>query len=354
MTALRSFAGAVAIALATSRLAAAPPVWVAKVLRQAPRSEAEMAAAFAASKDACVQVPAGDPLELAEFSGETFYDVTLRVDGQPQRQQRRFEFTRRGVLSFGSAILPEDQQQLPSLSKPRILRRVEGDYVVLQVRLHRDNASGAVYLYHRPLAAVGSFGQPGLAQEFAPVMEDSVRQVRGLGLFVDPDRRHVEEDDLRTLVAVSQSLMVVDGPPQDVPANVAETAATRVGGFDVAPAYRLIFVRARAVGDQFRLHTFVTSKEADTLAYLPAYQSPSRPDDCTVTSEIVFTGYTAAKQSPIAKASRTMTVHDQARYSIADLDAWIAEQGLSGGAFAHLTLALDAIIDGRVGSSPAP
>lgn len=321
------------------------PVWVAKVLRQVPRTEPELAAAFAASKDACVQVPAADPLELAEIGAETFYDVTRVVDGQPLKEQRRFEFARLGVLSFGSRLLPDDQQQLPALSKSRILRRVAGDYVALQVRLHRDAESGDIYLYHKPLAAVGSFGQPDRAQEFAPVMEDSVRQVRGLGLFVDPELRRVEADNLRTLVAVSQSMMV---------ARPEQADAVRVGAWSLVPTYRLIFVRARSQGNRFALHTFVTSHDGTTWAYLPPYQPPSSAEDCTVTSDIVFTGYTAAKQSPNAKASRSLVVHERARYSVAGLDAWLAGQGVEGGACNHLTAALDAIIDGRVAAVEGP
>lgn len=340
--------------LACGAATAESNVWVAKLLQRVPRTEADMAEAFAASKDGCVQVPAGDPLQAPELALETFYDVTLPVEGRMEKQKRRFEFARLGVLSFGSHLLPEDEAGLPVLSKQRIVRRVAGDYVALQARLHRDAESGSVYLYHKPFAAVGSFGQTESAGEFAPVMEDSVRQVRGLGLFLDPDRKQVEADDLRTLVIVSQTLMV----PQAAPAEGEQPAAGAPGpALDLGalrPSYRLIFVRAREKGDGFELHSFVTSPDGKLWAYLPPYEEPAAPDDCTVTSDIVFTGYTAAKQSPTGKASRSLEVHPRARYAVAALDAWLAGEGRAGGALDHLTLALDAVIDGRVAPIAGP
>lgn len=326
------FAIASAAVLSGCVLYAESPTWIAKPISKLPRTEEELAAAHAASKSASIQVPVGDPLEIENFEGKTEYSVTVVEDGQKVTKKLPYDYSRLGVVAYGMRLTPEDEANLPVVSKNRILKRVNGDYISIQIRVHRDSANGNIYLYYKPFAAIGAYGLPG-SQEFAALMEDSVRDCRGLGLFV-PEGTPPSAEAFRTFVGINRDTLLVENADG--------------GGLVESPHYELFFVRARVEGDRVELHSFNTSEYLSRLNYLKPYEAPETVDECDIDSTILFTAYTAAKQSPSAKAARQIDIRPRRMFPLAELDEYVRQQGMQGDALDNLIPVLDAIIDGKV------
>jgi hypothetical protein len=83
------------------------------------------------------------------------------------------------------------------------------------------------------------------------------------------------------------------------------------------------------------------------LNYLRPYTEPPTLADTDIDSTVFFTAYTAAKQSPSAKAARKIDIRPRQYFEIAELDEFAKAQGLQGDFFDNLTVVLDAIIDGK-------
>jgi len=319
-----------------SEARAAGPVWIAQIVRHIPRTEKELAEAHQKSRNASIQIPIGEPLEIRDFVGETDYNVVLRREGRKVREKLHYEFSRLGVLTYGMNLLPEDRRQLPSVSKRRILNRVDGNYIALAVRVQREPKTGAVYLYYKPFAAVGAYGDT-KTHEFSALMEDSVRDIRGIGLFVEPGTP-ISAESLRTLVAINK--------------NLVESKDADTGQSVLQSHYELLIVRARVDGGRVALYVFGTNRSLGRLNYFQPYAPPDSRQACTIESSIYFTKYTAARQSPTEKALRKIKLRTQAEYPMHELDAYVASQGLEGPALDHLTLVADDIIDGRIRPEP--
>jgi hypothetical protein len=320
--------------LPTSALAEFPTS-LTRMVRHIPRTESELAAAFAETADnACSAVPAGESLELLDFTA----GPSRSVDFGEGPQTVMFEACRRGVLSFGLDITPDDQQDLPFLSGGKILECVTANYVCIQARLQRA-ADGAAFLDHRPVAAVGAYTDPQQSQAFLAMMEESIKDVRGLGLFVKPDTAPTAET-LRTLVVLHRNRIPASDPRGP------------------ADQYEFLFVRAQAddasAAGAIRLHAFATSEARQRLHFLRPYAAPSKVDECSIKSLIYFTEYGLAGLYPIARAVRGTLVRSQSSYSLDELDRYAASQHLAGGAWNNLTETLDAVIAGRVGKDPPP
>lgn len=320
-----------AVALLPSPAWAAGPLWVTKLIHQLPRSEEELAAAHTASKNSCIQVPAGDPHEITDFSGETVYDVTVKENGQPVAKKLDYAFSRRNVLSIGLGLLPEDENDLPSVSKNRILSKVGASYILVQVRVHRERETGHTYLYYKPFAAVGAFGKGEECQEFEPLMETSVRDTRGLGLWSKPGTKPSAEG-MRTLVLLNKDKMRY---PQPDGTNK-----------DVAD-YEFVFIRARVNGDDVQLHVFVTADDRANLHYMNPWGT-DKLDSCSLVHTIYFTEYTAAKQSPSAKVTKHVKINSQKQIAVVKLNEFANAQGWQGDAWDNLEGILDAVIDGKL------
>lgn len=305
------------------------PIWVAKVLRELPRGEAEIVAAHEKSRDAAVQISAGDPLEITDFSGETSYPVT--VDGE--KMDVPYRYCRLGALTYGMKLAPEDVATLPSVSKGRILSKVNGNYVCIQLRVQRDEATGNVYLYYKPFALVGAYDNQSTSQEFSPLMEDSVRDVRGIGLFIKPGTP-LSAEAFRTFVAINKNTVSL------------ETSAS--GEPSLKPHYEFFFGRLRVDGDDMQLHIFGTTEYRQQINYLNTYHAPTSREDCIMVSTIFFTDYTIAKQSPSAKAAKEVVIQRREQVSLEAANAFAADQGMEGDAWDNLTEILDAMIDGKL------
>lgn len=301
---------------------------MAKVLSELPRGEAAIAEAHEKSRDAAVQIAAGDPLEVTNFEGKTSYSVTIAG----KKRELPYTYSRLGALTYGMQLTPEDEANLPSVSKSRILSKVNGNYISLQLRVQRDESTGNVYLYYKPFALVGAYDNQERSQEFSPLMEDSVRDVRGIGLFVKPGTTPSAEA-FRTFVAINKNTITVD--------NGSEEPA-------LEPHYEFFFGRLRVDGDDVQLHVFGTTEYRQKLNYLNAYRAPATREECTMLSTIFFTDYTLAKQSPSAKAAREVLINRQAQVSLDQANEYAMSQGLEGDAWDNLTEILDAMIDGQL------
>jgi len=286
---------AVALLCAPRIAMAEVPVWVAKIVRHVPRTGDQLAEAHRRSKDGCLHVRIGEPMQIDHFAGETQYDLVVRRGPSKEHRKLDFRYSRLGIFSHGTLLQPNDEAALPAVSRERIIKHVNGGYTSIQLRVQRDVRSGKTYLYYKPLAAVGSFARPG-TQEFQALVEDSVHDVRGIGLFVPPEKdlRRLDEADLRTWVGISKD-MVPDGDDTKQ-----------------KPYYDLLFVRTRIDGDQIELHTFVTHDFRRELCYLQPYGEPSSREECGIVGHVFFTAYTAAKQSPSAEATRSSDVNARA------------------------------------------
>jgi hypothetical protein len=313
----------------------ASAAWPVKVITEIPLDDDATATAHAASKNASLQVDVGDPLEITGFKADTQYTVNGKKDGKVVSMKLPFSYSRLGVLSYGMHVQPSDQARLPAVSKGEILDHIASNYISIQVRVQRDSDTGATYLHYQPFAAVGTYGSPSTTAEFQPLMEDSVRDVRGLGLFVKKGTKPSAEA-FRTFVASSKSTFVAEGSNPDDP-----EPATRL-------KYELIFVRARIDGNDVQLHTFTTGEFRTRLIYLQPYAPPTDADQCSVKSTIFFSEYTAAKQSPSAKVARHNDVNSVANFTMDQLNDYAAAEGWQGDAMANLTDVLDAVIDGDI------
>lgn len=321
-----------ALPLVSLAAGADAPRWVTQLVRSIPRSDEEFAAAFEKSRNSSIQVPVGEPLQVPGFAEQTVYDVT--IGGKKQRIP--FDYSRLGALTFGLSVAEPDQANLPAVSKNTILDRVNTNYISIQVRPQRDVETGAIYLYYKPFAAIGIYGQPN-SHEFSPLMEDSVRDLRGLGLFV-PKGTPVTAEALRTFVAINKTT-ICDPENRDAPQP------------KTMPHYELLLVRAVVDGEKVELHTFCTTEWRTLLHYMKPYAEPATIADCGIKSVMLFTDYSVAKQSPSAMAQRHTYIRPQGTFRMEDLDAYASASGFEGGALDNLTAILDAIIARKV--SPA-
>jgi hypothetical protein len=311
-----------------------------RIIRHIPRTDAELAVLHERCADqGCEPIEDGLPLEVVGFNEPVAHHRSSVSAGSPRATV--LESSRRGVLSFGLDMAPDDQQQLPLLSGGKILEYVDRTYIAVQVRVERDTPSGEPFLHFQPTAVQGDYANRRTATPFTPMMRECVSQVRGLGLYLKPGQT-AKAENLRTLVASHRSL--ADDARQ------AELEAKGISGRE--QHFELLCVRARVGGQsterQVTLHTFVTTEDRTRLRYLPAYRMPSKAADCSVKSTIYFTSYGFANLYPAAKSTRRIEVNAQTSFAMADLDRYASSQGWEAGALANLTEVLDAIIDGRI------
>lgn len=314
------------------------PVWITRVIHRVPLAEDEVAEAHAASQHSCLEVAAGAALEVSGFGDVVRYRVAVQKDGRVATRDLPFQTSRLGVVSFGLDMTAADRAELPGLTREAILERVDGQYLSIQVRLQRERDGEPPYLYYRPLAAVGSYSGSARAQAAAALMQESIRDLRSLGLFV-PHGQPLSAAALRTLVAISKGTLAV------------RDAAS--GQTVLKPSYELLFVRAREAKQQrgddgLSLHAFGTSDGRTRLHYFRPYAAPSSAGECAVRSTIFFTNYGYISLYPTARATRAVDMAAAASFTVAQLDRYLEQIGLSGGTFDHLTTLLDAIIDRKV------
>ncbi len=374
-----------AVASAGAVARAEAPIFIARLLYHVPRSEAEVAEAHQQSPFAAVQHPAGTPLRTGDEVQQVWYDVKLADDrpgggGQAAERSLPYEYTRRGVLCFGTQMSPRDQAELPLITSAAILDRINTNYVGLYVRVHRDAAGGEPYLHYRPEATVAVYGKSDASISFAALQQNALRDVRGLGLYVKRGEP-LSPQRLRTLVIANKGQLVLED--------------STTGKIDLGASLELMFIRARphniasdssplasaepivggsggngasdargdsggqepdgdktagsqSIDDGLTLHAFATSDDRRRLHYLKPFATPEKLDECGIQSTVRITEYLLAGQYPSARAARRIQYRAIVSLSIERLDRYAAAAGWQGDALDNLTETLDAIIDGKV------
>ncbi len=276
----------------------------------------------------CDALPAESPINLTSF-------IPFAPDEHRAGVRRPGMLSsRRSILTIGMDMTRQDRRDLPTLSGGEILDFLASQYVVIQVRVLKDPATGEEFLDHRPLGAIVSFSQPAMSMAPQPALTHSLQQYRGVGLFV-PDGESEVPENLRTLVLLNRT-----------------ERATSSTGDETSPHYEYVFVRGRMShqrpAGELQLYAFATTDDRTRLHLLHSRVSPRRPRDCTVTTFVRFTKYSYAGLLPEASVTRAARSAVKRSYSLSQLDDYSQHRGWGDSAFDRLTEMLDAIIEGDV------
>jgi hypothetical protein len=321
-----------------------------KTITELPRSENEIIIAFEHARgQACEKVRPGEAIELKSFTlsfeggaiknadarGADARSAASRSGHASSHRPLPVPTARRTAFSLGLDVSRADQAKLPLGSGGLIMDYIHDHYVAIQVPVYRDLVDDAIYLGHRPLAAMASFRGARLTQEFVETTASSVANIRGLGLWLRPNQRQTPAT-LRTAVFVHKDLTAVEGGSRT----------------DAKPNYELVFVRARPrEGKDYggvELHAFATSEQRRRLNYLHSTSWPAVADECSIKGTVVFTEYRLAQRIPSAAATRSFVLRTRSRFSFQQLDELARKNRWTGDALDNLTDTLDAIIDGKI------
>lgn len=303
-----------------------------KIVRKLPQTQSEILLAHRNSaNDACQPVAIGEPIEITSFT------PFLPGHSSPSAELiRSIPSSRRHILSIGFDMLDSDRQSLPTISGNQILNYLDEHYVSIQVVVQKDSLDGILYLHHRPMATVASYRKSALSQDLTPGIATSLAEYRSLGLFVRPGDVP-DSENLRTLVLVHKS--------QHQPLSLAGARALKA-------EYEFVFVRARATEVKgLILNTFVTRDTRRSIHYLKSCKAPWSASRCSITTDLAISEYDATGLVPVSSTTRGSRMNAIESFSMSDLNGFARKQRWEGGAFAHLSKTLDAIIDGRFHSS---
>lgn len=267
-------------------------------------------------------IPQGQPLELGSFTQSM---LGVRVEGKDAMNP----FGRRHVLSVGIKVAPSDRSSLPRLSGRIINGYLDTHFVSVQARIVKDPVTRTQYLGPEPIAATGRFGGPSISDPMEIAVQNSISQLRGIGLLMKEGDEDTPENR-RTLVMIHRYLYAPSGP--------ATTADLR---------YELMFVRARETDrGELDLHAFSTSGNRSHLNYHGKTRRPRRMTDCDIQASVFFSEYSHASLVPTKGISRTSKSYGKLRYTIDALDASLKSADPNTSFWTDATLALDNIIDG--------
>ncbi|MGE0607035.1 MAG: hypothetical protein AB7O62_08070 [Pirellulales bacterium] len=314
--------------LATNRGRAEGPSVASHIIHTIPLAEDELVAAHKGSKYMCRTLAEGEPLQIHQFAGKE----TLRLADKNGTAAVPFSYSRVEALNLGLDMLAADRKALPFFSGGIIQGHLDTEYISIQVQVLKDSRSGAIYLHHQPFGAIALYSDRLKTHEFTEQSKTSAQDFRGLGLYIKPGQPETPEN-ARTLVATNMATMV--------------TGTDKDGKPITTDCYELVMVRAEVNGDDVTLHAFGTSHTRTQLHYLQQIDQPTKADDCSVKTILIFTQYKLAGQVPVTSASRDAKYHGRGTYELDDLDKFAAKQGWKGGWLVNLTETLDAIIAGQ-------
>lgn len=296
-----------------------------KVIRRLPQSESEVRNAFENAKaDACEVVGEGEPLELsAPIRYLTNRDRKLKKPPLPA--------SRSGFLSIGLELSNSDRADLPVLSRSRVVDYLESHYVLLEARIRKDLLDRKPYYHHRPIALTARYSGPRISVAFEPMVVQTTRNIRSLGVFVDSDAKVKKAEQLRTLVMIYFNEMMRS--------SVDSVLSER------SEQYEWVFVRG--VESKFHQslepHVFVTEENRTQLVYLHRFQLPSRVQRADVIGRIAITGFDRSGIYPESYVTRSYQLQNRVRFDWEQLNSECV-QIYGGGLDTHLNQMLDTII----------
>jgi hypothetical protein len=267
-------------------------------------------------------IPPGQPLEVSSFTRSM---PGVRISGKDAENPAR----RCHTLSVGITVASSDRSSLPRLSGRVITSYLDSHFISVQSRIVRDPVTRKQYLSPEPIAATGKYGGPSISGSMEAAVQDSISQLRGIGLLMKEGDEDIPENR-RTLVMIHRF-------PYS-PAGSADTAEMQ---------HELMFVRARE-NDRggLDLHAFSTSGNRTRLNYYGKTRRPRRMSDCNVRASVFFSEYSHASLVPTKGIVRVSEARGKLRYTIEALDASLKSLNPDASFWTDATAALDGIIDG--------
>jgi hypothetical protein len=306
-----------------------------RIIRSLPQSEEELSAAFEASVDrSCRPVASGRALEMRALSPAATESAGLSVNIKIGKRELPVPMARRSALSVGLVVRPDDRDALPLLSSALITDFIDSHYVCLQALIRRDLDSGELHLHDAAPAMLVRYSGERLTQKFEPLVLESLKNTRVLGLFV-PSHAEPAAENMRTLVLIVGTPMLESTTPQKI-----------------TMAYELLFVygvptKNDSGEDDLALHSFLTADKRTSLHDLGTFEPPADARGCDSTGAVHFTRYAADGLTPTGSALRALDLHSRRRFSAAELKGITETAGAGGEWLKRPTAVFTAILQGK-------
>ncbi len=294
-------------------------------------TESEVRQAFERAKaDACEVIGEGEPLEINS-------PIRFLTNRDRNLERPPLPASRTGLLSIGLELADADKAELPVLSRSQVLDYLDSNYVLLQARVRKDLLDRKLYYHHRPIAVTARYTGTKVSQPFEPLVAQTTRNIRSLGVFVDPNIRPTKPQHLRTLVMIYYNEMMRPS---------AFASQTRK-----VEQYEWVFVRGVETesGEALQPHVFVTEENRTKLTYLRGFQMPSRVSQCDVIGKIAITGFDRTGIFPESYLTRSYRLHERRRYDWSDLEEKCVQMH-GDGMESQLNQMLDSLISDSVKS----
>ena len=300
-----------------------------KRIGRLPVSEMGIRNAFEnAQGDVCEVVGEGEPLELS---------APIRYLTNRDRKQKKppLPASRTGFLSIGLELLDSDRADLPVLSRSRVVEYLDSHYVLLETRVRRDLLDRKPYYHHRPIALTARYTGPRISVALEPMVVQTTRNIRSLGVFVDSDAAIRKAEQLRTLVLIYLNEIERSSVDSNTPRRSEQ--------------YEWVFVRGveSASNQSLVPHVFVTEENRTKLVYLHQFQLPARVERADVIGRIAITGFDRSGIYPESYVTRSYQLQRRLSFDWEELN--IECMRIHGGGLeSHLNQMLDAIISGQI------
>lgn len=268
-----------------------------------PIGKTEIGAAFeTAQRLACKVLPAGQPLRITS---------TVPTQVKTSQGDVMVPCRREHVISIGLDLLPEDHQQLPTLSGSTILGYLKDHFVSVQLFVGKDSLDGRYFLVPQAVAGTSKFRGGYVTEDTQPVAGNAVKNLRSLGLieYVDPKSG---QRDVNT-VAFVKKLELAQG-----------------SGGRSAVDYEYVFVRLKQSGDEPRLHVFMTSEGRTLLHDLGRTDRPGSLEQCDIQAKVVFDKYSHGEMVPEHGLTKQFQVKARKSYRVSDLNGALRERNWQG------------------------
>lgn len=300
-----------------------------KWIDRLPMTDRDVVDAFEKAKsDSCEAIGEGEPLEITS----PIRYLTRRDQKQKSPPLPAF---RTGFLSIGLELSDTDRADLPVVSRSRVVEYLNSNYLLLQARIRKDLLDRRLYYHHRPIAVTARYSGQRVTQAFEPLVAQTTRNIRSLGVLVDSESRRKKAQDFRTLALIYYNEMV---------------RPSSVGLRDIkVEQYEWVFVRGveSESSQSLEPHVFVTEENRTRLVYLHGFELPPRVQRTDVTGQIAITGFDRTGIFPESYLTRSYRLQQKQRYDWSKLSE-VCLQTFGGDLDTHLNPMLDGLIQGTV------